>query len=158
MNGAFFDFGCYVNAGDEDQERVCLCKGVLGVKPFEVDAGCGDGRLAQGDLAGEFMYERAEVDMEGEDRGDREGVEGMVRKGKEEVVQRRKRDQPGVTMSYSPRSNEFGTSKLQNRPVRVSPMRRGPEIAGCSVWSASIAVRNSTRRTLLTWPSLIRLK
>ena len=43
MDGAFFDFGCYVNAGDEDQERVCLREGVLGVEPFEIYTGRGDG-------------------------------------------------------------------------------------------------------------------
>ena len=42
VDGAFFDFGGYVNAGDEDQERVCLRKGVLGVEPFEIDASCSD--------------------------------------------------------------------------------------------------------------------
>jgi hypothetical protein len=94
--------------------------------------------LAQGDLAGEFVDEGAEVDMESEDRGDREGIEGMVRKGKEEVVQSRKGYQPGVTRSYNPRYR-VSSRRLRFRPVRVSPVRRGPEIARCSVWSASIA-------------------
>ena len=36
------------------------------------------------------MDEGAEVDMESEDRGDREGVEGVVRESEEEVIQSRK--------------------------------------------------------------------
>jgi hypothetical protein len=62
------------------------------------------------------VNEGAEVDMEGEDRGNREGVESVVRESEEEVVQRRKRDQPGVTRS-STISSQFETSTLQTRFV-----------------------------------------
>jgi hypothetical protein len=68
------------------------------------------------------VNEGAEVDMEGEDRGNREGVESVVRESEEEVVQRRKRDQPGVTRS-STISSQFETSTLQTGSCLTSASR-----------------------------------
>lgn len=97
MDGRLFDLGRHVDAGGEDKERVGLGERVFGVEPFEIDAGGGYGRLAERNLAGEFVDEGGEVDMQGEDVLDGEVVKGVIGEGFEEVVQRGQGNQPCVT-------------------------------------------------------------
>jgi hypothetical protein len=78
VNRTFFYFGSDVETGGKDQEWIRLCKSVLAVKPFEIDTGCGNCRLAKRDLSSEFMNERAEIDVKGEDIVGRKMIFRMI--------------------------------------------------------------------------------
>jgi hypothetical protein len=96
VHRAFFNLCSDVETGGEDEERVGLGERILAVEPLKVDAGGGDRRLAERNLSCELVDEGAEVDVEREDVVRREVILCVIRRGFDEALEGRKRQQPSI--------------------------------------------------------------